>query len=151
MTATYSGGWVFGKYTYATLAAFKFDQWYNRWEGNLHFPDGTCRVYLEVNAQAGLKKNSPVLHIKSVQGDVVIGFMMRLSGEGREWFYGRINTPQPLAIEGHVTPSGTRFVLYAKDRPLSRTYDKRAITVYLAPYPAGEAWKPKLKRVREDA
>lgn len=58
MNATYSGGWVFGERASMTLGAFKFDDWRRRWEGNLHFPAGTCRVYLEVNPKAGIVKDA---------------------------------------------------------------------------------------------
>ncbi len=138
--AIYTGGWPFAHHTSMTLAAFKFDDWYNRWEGNLHFPDGTCRVYLEVNPVAGLKKNAPVLFIKAVQGDITIGVLMRVVESGRALHYGRINTGQALAVEGYVIPSGGRFILYAVKRDLPPTGTKSRVNLYLTPYKEGERW-----------
>lgn len=151
MSATYSGGWVFGERASMTLGAFKFDDWHRRWEGNLHFPAGTCRVYLEVNPKAGIVKDAPTLFIKTVQGSVVIGVLMRVQNTGRELFFGRINTATALAIEGNVSPDKRRFVLYATHRDIKPTGRKHIVSLYLAPYPTGETWQPNHRRKAAEA
>lgn len=122
-------------------AALRYDAMYRRWEGNLHFRSGTCRVYLSENPKYG-KKGQPEWFINAVAGDVRIGLLHKYPG-GNYWD-GQLNTEKPIALRAYrVTDrdGNARFVIHRLKA--KRTPPRTPIVLYLTPWPQGERYEEK--------
>lgn len=128
------------------VAALRYDAIYQRWEGNLHFRAGTCRVYLSENPKHG-KKRQPQWFINAVAGDVRIGLLHRYPG-GNYW-EGQLNTERPIALKAYRVADrdgNARFVIHRIKA--KRTPPRTPIILYLTPYPDGERYEERGWRAR---
>lgn len=125
--------------------ALRYDRLYCRWEGDLHFRSGTCRVYLSENPKRD-RKNQPHWFIYAVAGDVRIGVL--------HWYHnrfeGQINTERPIALFAYWNKDKSgqeRFVIHRVKRRLKSP--RTPIALYLTPWPVGQQYDEKRWLARE--
>ena len=119
-------------------AALKFDAWVNRWEGNLHFIDGTTRVYLLDNPRYGQPKQ-PRYFIVDVNSSAQIGVLHQRFDGG---YGGQINTERPIVLRAHTTNDRhgePRFVINGIKR--IGHLPKNPIKLVLTPWPQGQKFQ----------
>jgi len=83
-----------------SCAALRFDDWIQRWSGDLHFPDGFITVYLEPG-----ENDNPTYFIKDLDTGQSLGVLYQYS----DHFTGQLNTAEPIALLGKLRDG--RFVL----------------------------------------
>jgi len=119
-------------------AALKFDAWVDRWEGNLHFIDGTTRVYLLDNPRYGQPKQ-PRYFIVDVNSSAQIGVLHQRFDGG---YGGQINTERPIVLRAHTTNDRhgePRFVINGIKR--TGHSPKNPIKLLLTPWPQGQRFQ----------
>ena len=102
----------------------------DRWEGNLHFPEGVVPVYLVPTAGGDVR-----FYIRDARSATTIGVLFA----DLDTFYGRLNTSPAIALQGWVTQN-KRFVLRRKAKWLGA--ERYPVTLHYTPYAEGEAYRP---------
>ncbi len=118
---------------YKNCANLKYDDYYQRYAGHLHLPEGKIPVYLEPNTKQG--KLEPAFFIKDLRSSTTLGMFHK---QGIQWS-GQLSTRDPIALVMWVSATGSYVI---KVNSEYRARPRYPVILNFVQYDAGERYKP---------